>query len=507
MIDGARLFELSTLTAYLGLLMWIGIRAARQVKTSLDYTVAGRDVAWIVVLSTTAATMVGGGASIGSVADVYRTGITFALITCAWHIQLIVTGLWIAPRLRGLNLLTVAEFFGHKFGEGARRLAVLNCVIFLVGALVAQLVAMGTITRTILDIPYPVAVLGGAAIVVYYSTVGGIRAVVKTDVLQFVILVAGIGAASAYLYAQNGGFVGMAEKIDPAQFQLVNEHWSGIKIATMFAAFLLGEMLVPPYAVRCFIARDSSQARWGVAGGGIFLLCFLPVATCVLGLAAQADTAVVAEIQARQAGGVADAQIVFPTLMRRTFPPAIAGIMIAALIAAVMSSGDSCLSCISTIVMEDIYRASVDREASDATLLGIARYATLVVGVVAAVCACLFSDIVEILSFVYDFWAPTMVFPFLVGIFWYRRERVMASVAAMISGFLAALVWRFGRGYMVDFLVARDINVNRSFVEDFQPALLGLLVAIVAFVITLPLTRKKPLGRWTEPLPVRGREE
>ena len=51
MIDGARLFELSTLTAYLGLLMWIGIRAARQVKTSLDYTVAGRDVAWIVVLS------------------------------------------------------------------------------------------------------------------------------------------------------------------------------------------------------------------------------------------------------------------------------------------------------------------------------------------------------------------------------------------------------------------------------------------------------------------------
>ena len=117
MIDGSRLLEFTTLTGYLALLMWIGIRSARQVKTSLDYTLAGRDVAWVVVLATTAATMVGGGASIGSVADVYTTGITFALITCAWHIQLIVTGVLIAPRLRAMNLLTVAEFFGQKFGE------------------------------------------------------------------------------------------------------------------------------------------------------------------------------------------------------------------------------------------------------------------------------------------------------------------------------------------------------------------------------------------------------
>ena len=65
---------------------------------------------------------------------------------------------------------------------------------------------MGKITQAVLEIPYPVAVLAGAAVVVYYSTVGGIRAVVKTDVLQFVILVGGIGAASAYLYWQNDGF-------------------------------------------------------------------------------------------------------------------------------------------------------------------------------------------------------------------------------------------------------------------------------------------------------------
>lgn len=507
MIDGSRLIELTTLTGYLALLMWIGLRSARQVKSSLDYTVAGRDVAWVVVLATTAATMVGGGAAIGSVADVYKTGIAFALITTAWHVQLIVTGLWIAPRLRGMNLLTVAEFFGLRFGEIARQLAIVNCMIFLVGALVAQLVAMGKITQTVLDIPYPVAVLGGAAVVVYYSTVGGIRAVVKTDVLQFVILVGGIGAASGYLYFQNGGFEGIVQRVGPEPFQVVNEHWSGIKIGTMFAAFLLGEMLVPPYAVRCFIARDAGQARWGVAGAGIFLLCFLPIATFVMGVSAQADPEVVAQIEQQQESGKADAQIVFPTLMRRTFPPVFAGVMIAALIAAVMSSGDSCLSCISTIMMEDIYRAGVDREATDQVLLRVGRNATLITGVVAAVCACLFSDIVKILSFVYDFWAPTMVFPFLVGIFWYKRARIQAVVVAMICGFLGALVWRFCPGFIHSVLVTLNVSVDQNTIKDFQPGLAGLLFSLMAFVVALPLTRRRPLTRLTKPLPSVERQE
>jgi hypothetical protein len=100
-----------------------------------------------------------------------------------------------------------------------------------------------------------------------------------------------------------------------------------------------------------------------------------------------------------------------------------------------------------------------------------------------------------------------MVFPFLVGIFWYRRDRVLANVTAMMSGFLAALAWRFGREYLLDYLVAHNVRVNPSVIEDFQPALFGLLVSIVAFGITLPVTRKKPLGRWTEPLPATAREE
>ena len=225
--DGDRVWELSTLAVYLGGLLWIGLRSAREIHTVEDYTVAGRGMPWIMVLATTAATMVGGGASIGYVGKCFSIGIAAAVITCAWHLQLIFTGVFLAPRLRGLNLVTVAQYIGRHYGEWARRIAVLSGGVFLVGALVAQMAAIGTVTELVLEIPGEWAVLLGGAVGVLYATVGGIRAVVKTDVLQFVVLVAGIGGASAWLLYKHGGWSGLAAhpQVGLESFNLTS-HWS-----------------------------------------------------------------------------------------------------------------------------------------------------------------------------------------------------------------------------------------------------------------------------------------
>ena len=518
MFDSDRLLEFAALGAYLVVLLGIGIRSARQVRTSIDYTLAGRQIPWIVVLATTAATMVGGGASVGSVANVYRFGIAAAFVTCAWHLQLIFTGLWLAPKLRGLNLITVGDFFEQKFGEFARRLAVLNCLIFLIGALVAQMVAIGTIIGAVLETKYyALAVVIGGSVVIFYSTVGGIQAVVKTDVLQFVILVGGLAAASMWLLIRQGGFEAIADGIaystdsvtqNPNPFSLTSERWPAIRVATMFFAFFLGEMLVPPYAVRCFIARDAKGAKWGVAGAGIFLLLFHPIAIFSLGVAASADDDIRNEITTRYEEEHASllnaapspkteavdkalsekaaqnaARPTFPTLMRKAFPPVFAGVMIAALIAAVMSSGDSCLSSLATVVMEDIYRPHVDPGASDQRLLMVAKLTTLISGIAAAICACIYRDIVEILEFIYDFWAPTMVVPFVVGILWYKPSRVYAVVASMLHGLVATIVWKF---------------VLKSPFQ-FSPALFGFLVAVIAFLLFLPLTSRWSLSPLFQP--------
>ncbi len=486
-------WELLTLAVYLGGLLWIGIRSAREIHTADDYTVAGRQLPWIVVLATTAATMVGGGASIGFVGKAYAVGVGAAVITCAWHLQLIFTGVFIAPRLRGMNLVTVAQYFGRQYGELARRIAVVSGIVFLVGALVAQMAAMGTVTETVLQIDRRWAVLLGAAVVVLYSTIGGIRAVVKTDVLQFVVLVGGIATASGWLLWKHGGWTALAARaeVGMSSFEIAGEHWSGMRVATLFGAFLLGETLVPPYAVRCFIAKDAREARMGVAGGGLFLLLFLPVATFTLAMAGRVEPKVQAAVQEKyqeiraadptqwtpekdRAARANAAQVAFPALMRTTFPPLLAGIMIAALIAAVMSSADSCLSCLATSVMEDIYRMHIDPQADDARLLQVARWSTVVAGVIAAGCALAWSNIAEILEFIYDFWAPAMVLPFLVGVFAYRPEKRGPVVVSMIAGPLATILWRY----------VLDIPY------DISPALFGFAVAVVVYLCLRVLTSR-----------------
>jgi len=94
------------------------------------------------------------------------------------------------------------------------------------------------------------------------------------------------------------------------------------------------------------------------------------------------------------------------------------------------------------------------------------------------VCAWQFSNVADILVFVYDFWAPTMVLPFIVAVFWYHESRVPAVVASMVVGTVAAIAWRFGLGSP----------------GDVGPALFGFGAALLAFIVVLPLTSRLPPG-------------
>ena len=108
-----------------------------------------------------------------------------------------------------------------------------------------------------------------------------------------------------------------------------------------------------------------------------------------------------------------------------------------------MSSADSNLSCLATVIMEDHYRRHINPRATDSQLLRVARLSTLAFGVGSAVWALFFVDITDILVFIYDFWGPIMIVPFLVGLFWYWPNRIYAVVIAMVAGLTATAVWRF----------------------------------------------------------------
>ena len=148
-----------------------------------------------------------------------------------------------------------------------------------------------------------------------------------------------------------------------------------------------------------------------------------------------------------------------------------------------MSSADSNLSCFAAVVMEDSYRRHINKQATDHQLLRVAKATTLLAGAASAVCAFFFNNVADILVFVYDFWAPTMIVPFLVGVFWYDRSRIYAVVTSMIVGGIATVVWRFGLGAP----------------GDIGPALFGFVAASVAFGVALPFTRHLPLSPLFQP--------
>ena len=169
--------------------------------------------------------------------------------------------------------------------------------------------------------------------------------------------------------------------------------------------------------------------------------------------------------------------------MRVTFHPLVSGVMIAAIIAAVMSSADSCLSSLATVVMEDIYLRHLHPGATDRQLLRVAQGATFTLGAAGTVCAWVSGNVAALLEIVYDFWAPTMVLPFLVALFWYHESRIYAVVASMVAGSASTVVWRFGLGSPA----------------DVRPALFGFAVAVLVFFLTLPFTSGRPLSHLFRP--------
>ena len=486
-IDSGNLVEISALVIYLVLLLVIGLGSVTKSRTAIDYTLAGRNIPWYIVLATTAATMVGGGLSIGVVTRVYQTGVGAALVACGSYLSLVVSGLFLAPKLRDLEMTTVGDYFEYRFGLLARSLAAPICVVFLLGAIAAQMVAVGLITNVVLGIDYRTAVLIGAVVTVFYSTVGGLRAVIRTDILQFGILVGGFTAAAIPLVGNRG-----PADLTAVTGGVLNDQWSLTRIVTLGCVYFLGEMLVPPFAQRCFMAKNGPSAKWGVAGAGLLLLLFMPLTTSILGTACQGSSEI--EHAVEVAG---EAQVAFPTLMRNVFHPVFSGIMVAALIAAVMSSADSCLSSLATISMEDLYRRHLRKDASDRQLLRVAQGTTLLAGIGCAVAALYFRNILDWIEFIYSVWGPTMVLPFFVGVLWYKPSRVYACVLAMFGGFSATLFWNFGAKSVATLF---DPEVSQT-VADIPPALVGFLVCFVVFLVAWPLTQNWRQSRLVTPRP------
>lgn len=425
-------FDWATMVLYLILVFVVGLQTMRRIRTPGDFAVAGNRIVWPVLFATLAATFLGGGASLGRAGESFTDGYVFMFAASAFPIQTILVGYFVAPRLkRYVGAETVGDVMDEHYGRKARLLTGIISVAYCAGVLGVQALALGTIFSSIVGISITTGILISMAIVLLYSTAGGMWADVQTDVLQFFMLGIFLPVALVVAVSNIGGPGELIARVPDAHSSFIGTY-TAIGFVTVFLSFALGEALVPPYAQRAYSAPDAANARKGYAIAGVFGLLFYFV-SATLGLVALVLFPNITPDQA------------LPTLVREVLPVGITGLVVAALLAVVMSTADSYLNSTTVAFVKDIYQPFVDPNLPDSRKLWLERVVNVTIGAAATVFALAVPSIVDALLYAYALWAPTIIVPLLLAVLWGFRSEI-AALSAMIAGLAVTALWTWGLG-------------------------------------------------------------
>jgi solute:Na+ symporter, SSS family len=437
---------------YFVLLIVIGVQTISRIETPEDFAVAGNRIIWPVFFGSLAASFLGGGSSLGNAGATFKDGYVYMFAFFAFAIQTTLVGYFIAPRLkRYAKAQTVGDIMDNHYGSAARLLTGILSVAVCAGILGAQALAVGTIFNAILGVSTTVGILIGMSIVVLYSSFGGVWAVIQTDMLQFVFLGVFLPVTLIIGLIKLGGPAHLVSSV-PADHLSFGGTWTVGLFVSTFLAFLLGETLVPPYTQRAFSTPDPANARKGYVMSGIFAFFFFVSAS--IGLVALALYPHISPDQA------------IPTIVKNILPIGITGLVVAALLAVVMSTASSYLNSMAVVFVKDIYLPFINPNLSASRKVWMERLLSLVVGGAAILFAVSVPSIVDALLYSYALWAPTVIIPLVLAVMWGLRSPV-AGVSAIVAGGVATAVWTWVLG------------------EPF--GITGLVVGIVVNVATFAL--------------------
>lgn len=407
--------DAAVVTVYFLLLCAVGLRSGRA--RGLGEFSRTR-VSPFALTATLSASFLGGGFCMGNAAACAEEGIGPALALCGFSLSWGVLAL-LLPRMRfPRGAASAGDIMGAAYGEGSRIATGVFSFMLCAGIVGAQVGALGNLLQAFLGLPRPVGVLLGACVALLYSTLGGFGAVVRADCVQFCVLALGMPLLCLLCLRHAGGLSALpahalTPRLSPA-------------LAGTFFAMALGEVLTPPGLQRLLIAGRGAQR---------------PVAlTAALSLPFFAIGAVVGLCAAKL---LPAAQL--PTAMENMIalcaPAGVRGLLIAAVLAAVLSTADSYLNSASISLVCDVLRP-LWPSMSDRTGLAAVRAANLGAGLAAAAVALIFPSVLSAVTFSYAFWAPVLLVP-LGGALLCPRPDPASCRAAALTGGLAALLWRF----------------------------------------------------------------
>ncbi|MQY80870.1 MAG: sodium:solute symporter family protein, partial [Dehalococcoidia bacterium] len=327
---------------YFLVMLAIGIASRRKARDADDFFVAGRKSSSPFIVGSLLATIIGGSATIGMAGLGFQRGLTGAWWLLVGSIGLIFLGLFFARKVRRLALYTLPELVEKQYDRRMALAAAILIVVAWIGIVAAQIIAAGKILG-ILGVGSPaVWMVIFTVIFVTYTLLGGQYAIIRTDVLQSVIIFLGVFAGLALLLTRLGGWEGLQSSLPAEHFAFpVSPQFDGAALITLLLLVGLTYVVGPDMYSRIFCARDDGVARTATLWTAVLIIP-LAFAITVIGMGA-----------ASLFPGITPEQA-FPTVISELFSPLLGGIILAALLCAVMSSADTTLLSASTILTIDI---------------------------------------------------------------------------------------------------------------------------------------------------------
>jgi SSS family solute:Na+ symporter len=428
----------------LGLVL-IGWYSLRRARSREDYLVAGRRLGPVMYAATLSTVVLGGASTVGTVRLGYVYGLSGLWFCTLLGLGILVISLFLSRRLVRLNLVTVIELLQRRYNPTARLSGAVIMIAYALMVAVASIVACGTILHGLFGLPFWGGVLLGGGIVVLYSVIGGMWSITLTDILQFFIMTVGMMFLLAPMSIQHaGGWDAMRHLLPASHFSLTA---LGLPMMLGFTLnYFLGILIGQDIWQRVFTARSVNVARFAGTAAAIYCVLY-GVCGALIGMAAKVLLP-----------PLADPNTAFASVVQATLPNGIRGLVVAAALAAMMSTASATLMAAATTFAEDVLPRMGGRPT-----LRTDRLSTLAMGVLALGCSLALNDVFRPLTIAYDLLVGSLLVPIVGAIYWQRGTTTAAITSMVVSA-----------GVTIFFLIKDGLDAN-------SPIFFGLGSSLLVF--------------------------
>ncbi|MEV1078630.1 sodium:solute symporter [Streptomyces sp. NPDC050211] len=471
--------DYAVIVVYLVGMLAMGWWGMRRAKSKSEFLVAGRRLGPTMYSGTMAAIVLGGASTIGGVGLGYQYGLSGAWMVFTIGLGLLALSVFFSARIARLKVYTVSEMLDLRYGGRAGVISGVVMWAYTLMLAVTSTIAYATIFDVLFDMNRTIAIILGGSIVVAYSTLGGMWSITLTDMVQFVVKTIGVLLLLLPIaVVKAGGFSEMKAQLPTEYFDPLGI--GGETIFTYVLIYTFGMLIGQDIWQRVFTARSDRTAKWGGTVAGTYCLAYA-LAGAVIGTAAK--------VLYPKLGSADDA---FATIVKDELPVGVRGLVLAAALAAVMSTSSGALIACATVANNDIWsrlRGKITGGERDEVKDN--RAFILIMGLAVIGTAIALNNVVEALTVAYNLLVGGLLVPILGGLLW-KRGTAQGALASVAVGGLAVI------GLMATYGILAN-----------EPIYYGLLSSLATYVVVslaTPATDAAVLEAWRERLAGRAAE-